>query len=82
MSIGIIRKLDEIGFTGEFPGRIDVLLVPFQIAYQEMLLDYPELTESQLKAVLKKYNILLFNNVDEWSKYKGIKENAHKQPRS
>ena len=78
MSIEIIRRLDKIRYTGEFPGRIDVLLVPFQIAYQEILLDWPELTEKQFKDILAKHNIFVFPTVEDWKRFKDGKDNRKK----
>ena len=80
--IETLDKLYNCSFIGDFPGSIEVLMVPLATALQELVYYYPDITEAQLKTILKKSNIFVFPTVDDWVKYKGIQGKIHKRPRT
>lgn len=69
-----IAYLTDLQFIGSFPGGIEVLLVPFKTAFEEMNLLEPEFTEAKLKNYLKISNIQVFSSSEDWAKFKGLEK--------
>lgn len=67
----IVLKLRDINFIGEFPNSISVLLVPLETALEEVKFYNTNITKAILKDYLRKSNIFLFPNVEDWIKFKG-----------
>lgn len=68
----IVQILEGKKFIGSFPGNIDVLLVPLQTAIEELSMDFKDITPNVLRNILKKHNVQIFNNVEDWAKFKGL----------
>ena len=74
----VIRELRDLGYIGPFPGGLDVLLVPMSSAVDEIRFIEPLFTAQQLKTALKTENIQIFNTLEDWAKFKGLKEKHRK----
>lgn len=70
---GILEHLVKIKFIGSFPHGTVALLVPVDTALEEAKLIDSTLNSNQLKKILKFEDIMVFSNIDEYARYKGLK---------
>lgn len=72
--IDVIGELDYLQYIGPFPQGIWALLVPLDTAFAEIQYLDKNYTKAKLKAELKANDILVFNTVEDWAKFKGLKQ--------
>lgn len=70
----VLEHFKKIRFTGPFPQGIDVLLVSIPNALDEARSIEPDITREKLLTLLRKNNIAVFNTLEDYVKYKGMKK--------
>ena len=66
LDIDVVYTLRHLRYIGLFPGGQETLLVPLSNALDEAKVINPELTKVQLKNILKKHNVRIYNSLDEY----------------
>ena len=66
----VLEHLYKIKFIGPFPEKVDVLLTKVSNALDEARLVNPKLSSTELVNLLKKNNILIFKDVNDYYQWK------------